>query len=325
MSAADDPVDALDRFLSSDDAVRLLDGDMSGIDDLPDAVAPLAMLFSSLSAPSAPQTPRAEHEAVATIAAAIRGAASQSPPLGAAHPRFRRMSAKATAAMIFAMLASGTAVAAAATGSLPSPIQRAVSNTLAHFDISVPHGGDRAPTTSRAPEHHAVTAPHDHATTATVPALPGDSVHGLCRAAAPARVQERSANRQSNSAAFSSLQRAAAAAGMTVTQYCKLAEPPTARTATTTSTSGMHRKTGTPPTHVPNGPPVTRPVHGNPHTNNPPGNGNSNGNGNGNGNGKGKAKGNGAGNTNGNGKAKGIVTGHGNGDANAGGGSKSKP
>jgi hypothetical protein len=50
------------------------------------------------------------------------------------------LSAKAGALAFVAVLATGTA-AAAATGSLPPGIQRAVSNALAHIAINVPHPG----------------------------------------------------------------------------------------------------------------------------------------------------------------------------------------
>ena len=124
MTPSDDPWGEMSRFPSPRDAERLLAGDVVN-DDLPDEAARLARLLSSMRNPGAAEDPVTEQRAISTIAARIRGGASVQPELLRSHRFSRRVSAKAAAIGLAAVLATGTA-AAAANGSLPGPVQRAV-------------------------------------------------------------------------------------------------------------------------------------------------------------------------------------------------------
>jgi hypothetical protein len=131
MSGFNDPRD-MARFPSSADADRLLDGRVARI-DVPDEATPLVRLLAGMrTLPAADAF--TERRVVAEMTAAIAGA-SASPSIAVSG---RRLSAKAGALAFVAVLATGTA-AAAATGSLPPGIQRAISNALSHVAINVPH------------------------------------------------------------------------------------------------------------------------------------------------------------------------------------------
>jgi hypothetical protein len=135
MSGSDDRSDDMSRFPSSAEAERLLSGHLSP-DDLPDETAPLARLLAALE-PGAVDDPFTERRAVADIAAEIlRNPAPESMP-SPLRSSGTRVSAKAGALAFVAVLATGTA-AAAANGSLPAGVQRAVSDALSHVSISVP-------------------------------------------------------------------------------------------------------------------------------------------------------------------------------------------
>jgi hypothetical protein len=134
MSRPDDHPGDMSRFPSSAEAERLLSGRLSP-DDLPDGAAPLARLLQGME-PGATNDPFTERRVVSDMAAEIlRNPAPETTPtlrsLGT------RVSAKAGALAFVAVLATGTA-AAAANGSLPAGIQRAVSDALSHVSISVP-------------------------------------------------------------------------------------------------------------------------------------------------------------------------------------------
>ncbi len=134
MSRHDDPSNDMTRFPSSADADRLLSGHLSP-DDLPDEAAPLARLLRGLE-PGWAVDPFSERRVVSLMVAEIlRGAPETAPSLLGS--RSTRLSAKAGVLAFAAVLATGTA-AAAATGSLPAGIQRAVSDALSHVSISVP-------------------------------------------------------------------------------------------------------------------------------------------------------------------------------------------
>jgi hypothetical protein len=131
MTRFDDPRDRMARFPSPADADRLLGGQVAP-DDLPDEAAPLVRLLAGLRVlPTADAF--TERRIVGEMTAAIAGAAGSSVVV-----RGRRLTAKAGALAFVAVLATGTA-AAAANGSLPPQIQRAVSNALSHVAIHVPN------------------------------------------------------------------------------------------------------------------------------------------------------------------------------------------
>ena len=131
MTRYDDPRKRMAHFPSPPDADRLLDGRV-GRDDLPDEAAPLVRLLAGLRMlPTADAF--TERRIVSEMTATIVGESASSVAVSG-----RRLSAKAGALAFVAVLAAGTA-AAAATGSLPSGIQRAVSNALAHLSIHVPN------------------------------------------------------------------------------------------------------------------------------------------------------------------------------------------
>jgi hypothetical protein len=131
MSGFNDPRD-MARYPSPADAERLLDGRVARI-DMPDEATPLVRLLAGMrTLPTVDAF--TERRVVAEMTAAIAGA-SASPSIAVSG---RRLSAKAGALAFVAVLATGTA-AAAATGSLPPGIQRAISNALSHVAINVPH------------------------------------------------------------------------------------------------------------------------------------------------------------------------------------------
>ncbi|MDQ1480588.1 MAG: hypothetical protein QOI44_1449 [Actinomycetota bacterium] len=163
------------------------------------------------------------------------------------------LSAKIGVAALVAVLAGGTA-AAAATGSLPDPAQRVVSSALSHVDVSVP-----------APNEHANAQAFAHAKGATDKAKPdhaggkgpdatGPAKFGLCTAwsAGPSTTNPHSG--KADSVAFSNLQQAATDAGSSVADFCKDAvHPHGPDTSTTTGTStGTSTGKHAPPVSTPN-------------------------------------------------------------------------
>jgi hypothetical protein len=133
MTGFDDPRSRMARFPTQADADRLLDGRVAP-EDLPDDAAPLARLLAGMRTfPTADAF--TERRIVGEMTAAIAGESASSVAVSG-----RRLSAKAGALALVAVLATGTA-AAAATGSLPPRIQRAVSHALSHLAINVPNPG----------------------------------------------------------------------------------------------------------------------------------------------------------------------------------------
>ena len=108
----------------------------------------------------------AEQHAVASIAREIRRSAPGEKVVRLDRARGRRVSTRATVIAFAAVLASGTAAAAAANGSLPPGVQRAVSSALSHVNISVPHPAQHHPP-------HPVVSSSDDAHDGSVPANAG--------------------------------------------------------------------------------------------------------------------------------------------------------
>jgi hypothetical protein len=135
MTSRDDLSGDMSRFPSSAEADRLLDGRLPP-DDLPTEAASLARLLHDLE-PVAVNDELAERRIVSAMLAEIaRNPASATPPSSLRSKR-SRVPVKAGALAFAAVLGTATA-AAAANGSLPPGIQRAVSDALSHVSISVP-------------------------------------------------------------------------------------------------------------------------------------------------------------------------------------------
>jgi len=126
------------QFPSAQDAERLLGGNDAHAESSDEGFE-LARLFAAMRAPGLAGDPTAEQRVISGIAAEIRKVREISTTAARARRRRHRVSTRAAGFAFVAMLASGSAVAAAATGSLPRGVQQAVANALAHVDISVPH------------------------------------------------------------------------------------------------------------------------------------------------------------------------------------------
>jgi hypothetical protein len=261
MTPSDDPRDDMKRFPSADDADGLFSG-LRSPEDLPDEAAPLATLFSSMrNHPVAARDAEAERQAIAAMVAGIRSRSLQVES-GTPHNIVRRVPAKAAALAFAAVLVGGTA-AAAVTGSLPDPVQRAVAATLSHVNISVPNPDDHSSNSNRgngANEHAAgQTDPGRGSAAPSGPVGPdagGTAKYGLCTAAGQGPA---STGTQVDAVAFSNLQKAASDAGMTIAEFCAGVTPPTGSSGPTGP--GNTQPTGpSGPTGNPNGP--TGPVDG---------------------------------------------------------------
>jgi hypothetical protein len=258
MTHWDDPRDDMTDFPSARDADRLLAGDPpSG--NLREA-SPLVTLLSSMRSHVAQQDPVAQRRAIAALAAAGQVRSLQSTPASRRRPG-RRVPAKAGSIAFAAVLLTGTA-AAAANGSLPDPVQRAVSSTLSHVHISVPdpdahgNGANRA---GGAGIHAPEQAGRGRGSTGLLgprgPEAGGAARYGLCTAASapPATSQ----GKRADSVAFSNLEQAAADAGMTTTEFCQGVAHPTGNEGATGPVDA-----GTPTTTAPHGPPTSKPNQG---------------------------------------------------------------
>ena len=294
-------------------------------DDVPDELRSLAALIRAARPAAALEGFVAESDVVAAFSAGRRA----QPSLATAD-RHRRKSllAKALTAKVAAVVATfalGGAAAAAATGSLPAPVQSALSKGLAHVGIALPKPTTQIATGSIG-SGEALIRP---TTTTTIP--PG-AAYGLCTAygaATPHTGTGTSAPAAKNT--YPGLTAAAKAAGETVQQYCASIPPPSGDTAAgsptitggkpgtgTTgppSTTGSGTGTGTPTGGLPANGHGHGQANGASHGNGP--NGASHGNGNGpNGASHGNGNGNGHGNgpnraSHGNGNGHGSSSSHG--------------
>jgi hypothetical protein len=172
-------------------------------------------------------------------------------------PSVRSAKGAVAVATLAVLLTGGTA--AAATGSLPAPAQSAVAGALDHVGISVPgpnsHANQRAKDNAKnkaerkaqnkaenksknkghgVPNAHAPKA-HSDATdggdandatkTGQGPDATGAAKYGLCTAWAATPTPSAHSHKR-DSVAFTNLQKAAAAAGKSVDDYCKDVTPP---------------------------------------------------------------------------------------------------
>jgi hypothetical protein len=159
------------------------------------------------------------------------------------------LSAKAAVAAgtLAALLAGGTA--AAATGSLSVPAQTAVSSALSHVGVSVPTPNSHA--NSQATDNPHRVTPSDAGDTSPAdsakgPDATGPAKFGLCTAWAATPTPNAHSHKHT-AVAFANLQKAAGAAGMSVTDYCKGVTPPSEKPETTTTpTTGSHGPSSSP-------------------------------------------------------------------------------
>jgi len=277
MTGPDDPFGDMGRHLTPFDADRLLSGDLAP-EELPDHAAGVARLLTSLRGSDVHTDPVREHHIVSGMVNEIRAANAAGPAPQVVRLR-RRIPTKASAAALVAVLATGTA-AAAANGSLPAGVQQVVSHALEHVDISVPLPGTHA---------GGANAGKGRASDGTPPAkangpdASGSAARGLCTAAS--HTPPTNGARRNGSVAAANLKKAAAAAGLSVVDFCKQADadaPGNGKRGGTTVTSvvtptvpGGNNAHGSTPTRVPHGPPVTKPDTGPPVSNPGQGKGNS--------------------------------------------------
>jgi hypothetical protein len=240
MSRSDDAFGAMSRLLSPDLAEHLLAGTSAQV-DLDPSAARVERLLSALRTP-APTAEPVERQAVASIVAAIQ----QAPRPVAAHRRSRsfgpRKSARIAvlAASLSAVLAGGS-FAAAATGSLPMALQSAVSGALSHVGVSVPnpHGHGSGNSSGNGNARGGTAGASGPRGVATGPGATSPATRGLCRAwlATPTTNAH---SQEDNSVAFVNLQKAAADAGVSVSDYCKGVSAPGGTETTTTPTTVSH-------------------------------------------------------------------------------------
>lgn len=219
-----------------DDADLLFEGRIDP-DDAPRELRALATLVRTARADASVSELADEEAVVARMAMAIRAeTASASVPLlqPQSRPRLRPRALSAKVTLVSAAVVLSGGVAAAATGSLPSGIQRSLSHGLLHVGISIP-----APTTLPPVEHHAALAPAARnagaspvATTTTgLPPVLANR-HGQCTAYEHASTSRRSL-------AALRLAAEAAAEHESVAEYCAAANVsrPIAAVPITTTTS----------------------------------------------------------------------------------------
>ena len=121
--------------LDHDSASRLLQGAVHP-DDAPPGYAAVAALLAS-AAQTAPVDEQAAAVTVSAMAAVMRGTPPAPIPLRRRPMIGKLLAGKALAAMAtVAVTATG---AAAATGSLPTPVQGAVAGAVSHVGIDLPH------------------------------------------------------------------------------------------------------------------------------------------------------------------------------------------
>jgi len=234
-------------------------------------------LTEALRAPGTPDELQHEEHAVAAFAAERRALADVAPvvPLTTRRP-IGRTAAVIGGVAAGVLLLSG--VAAAATGSLPEPLQR-----FAHSVIGAPEPATSSssvtassrPSGSRSSGEPVVSTSGSPTTkpASTPSSATGAGAVGLCTAflkdGAPVAAKE-------HSQAYAALVAAAAAHSQSVTSYCTSVTHPTGKPTTIASASSHGSKPATPPGQVKK---TATPA---------PSSGNGNGNGNGNGHATGK-------------------------------------
>jgi hypothetical protein len=310
----------MDRPTLDDDTVtRVLRGSLPP-DEAPRGLESVAALVRAAHGAATDDEVADPRGVVHTLSTQLHDrAAAVATATGAARRRKRLRRLVASPALVAALVATGAATAAAATGDLPRPVQSAVAGVASHAGLDVPNPGahhrhgthagrttvaDGTPDGAPAGTRATTAAP-----TTLAPPLNGPAFAALCHAYASGNGVTR--GNKADATPFRSLVDAADAAGESVETYCTNATPapgtvlPPATTPTTTSSNpssgtssdepgAPHDPQHGPPATLGNGEPhpstATTVVHGNPHGT-PPGQANGNdakGNaGNGNGNGRG--------------------------------------
>ena len=232
-------------------ADRLLGGTLDP-EDAPPGFTEVAALFAAARGQVIPVQLASRDTTVSAIAAAVSAAAGVSPTTsrkrGSSKMIGKLLTLKALGLALPAMaLTAGSA--AAASGALPAPAQAAVHNVLSHVGISVPKG-------NQSPSGKAVG-----------PVATGSAQYGLCTAA-----HANGGHASSQSVAFANVQKAAAAAGESVQQYCvgviqsadgttgsnDMSAPNDSTPAGRPSSTPGSGKT---PVTTPAGPPSSTPIH----------------------------------------------------------------
>jgi hypothetical protein len=228
----------LHRFITDDHAERLLAGHAGAGDD--DELADMANLFAALRAPSQASELAGTDDLVALIATAVRNGGIEAAQPPRRKPVLARIITAKVAAVSAVVLFSAGA-AAAATGHLPDPLQRTVSNTFSHVGLELPSPADEPATNSTDPastststmtsdESDTTTTPTTGANAAAVgPDANGPAKHGLCNAF----LNDNGHDKNPDAVAFRNLTAAATAAGQTVAEFCA----PTSDTTTTVVTA----------------------------------------------------------------------------------------
>src|ERR1051326_931021 len=140
MSERSDPGGVLHRFVTDESVERLLAGDA----EVDEGLAPVAGLVASLRQAGSADEFSGTEALLAKMTQAVRDGGN--PSTSRRRPVLARVTGKVAVLATAAVLSAGAA-AAAATGSLPDPIQRGVSDTFAHVGIGLPHphaGSDEA-------------------------------------------------------------------------------------------------------------------------------------------------------------------------------------
>lgn len=209
-----------------DDATadRLLAGSLLP-DDAPPGYAQVAALITAARGSGDTTGMASRQAAVSAMTAVIasRSGTSSSPRRRESRRMFSKLLTLKALGVALPAVALTAGSAAAATGSLPTPAQSAVSSALSNVGIHVPNG------------HSESSAPSN----AVGPDATGAAKYGLCTAA-----QANAGHASSKSVAFANLQKAATAAGETVTQYCAGVTPPSENGTNDQNGSNKHGKSG---------------------------------------------------------------------------------
>jgi hypothetical protein len=189
-------------------AERVLAGEVDA-DDLGDGLARVAGLFKAARQAATPDELGAADATVAAFTDAVRSNAGPPPTVRRLRVLPKNLTGKAAALVVAGTLMSAGA-AAAATGNLPDPIQRTVSNSLSHVGVDLP--SPDGPTSVKSVGPDANGPAHD----------------GLCNAYFAGN------GKNLDAPPFRNLVAAATEAGQTVEEFCT---PPTTTTTSTSTTT----------------------------------------------------------------------------------------
>ena len=209
-------------LLDPSTADRLLAGAIAP-EDAPPEYADVARLIRAAKAAPLPTELAGEARTVAAMAAALNERSVSLTPARSKRPSRMFFRMKVAAVVLAGTMAAGTGLAFA--GALPAPAQSAVSHFLATFGVTVPdpnaHAGNHP--NEHARDHSGHARDHSSGSAPTGPEATGSARSGLCSAFPGG--QGGANGRKSDSVAFQNLQKAAAAAGQSVEQFCTGATP----------------------------------------------------------------------------------------------------